>query len=35
MDKKKADRIINVYNWMRVIILVLILSYVIIGLTNF
>ena len=34
MEKKKADRIINIYNWLRVIILALILAFVIIGLTS-
>lgn len=34
MDKKKADLIVNIYNWMRVVILVLFLVLVIIGAAN-
>ena len=34
MEKQKANRIINFYNWLRVIILALILTFIIIGLTN-
>ncbi len=33
MEKQKADRIISIYNWLRVIILVLVLVFVIMGLT--
>lgn len=31
MEKKKADLIVNIYNWMRVVILVLFIVLVIIG----
>lgn len=34
MEKQKANRIINIYNWLRFIILALILAFVIIGLTD-
>ncbi len=34
MEKQKADRIVYIYNWSRVIILVLFLVLVIMGLTN-
>ncbi len=34
MKKQKADRIVYIYNWSRVIILVLFLVLVIMGLTN-
>ena len=34
MDKQKADRINTIYNWLRVIILVLFFVFAIIGLTT-
>ncbi len=34
MEKQEADRIVNIYNWLRLIILALFLVFVIIGLTN-
>ena len=34
MEKQKADRMVYIYTWSRVIILVLFLGLVIIGLTN-
>ena len=34
MEKQKADRIVNIYNWLRIIILVLFIVFVIIGLMN-
>jgi hypothetical protein len=34
MEKQEADRIVNIYNWLRLIVLALFLVFVIIGLTN-
>ena len=34
MKKQEADRIVNIYNWLRVIILALFFVFVIIGLIN-
>lgn len=34
MEKQKADKFVNIYNWLRIIILVLFLVFVIIGLNN-
>ena len=34
MEKQKADKIVTVYNWLRVIILILFVGLVIIGLTS-
>lgn len=34
MEKQTADKIVTIYNWLRVIILVLFIGFVIIGLTS-
>lgn len=34
MEKQKAERIVNIYNWLRVVILVLFFAFVFIGLTS-
>ena len=34
MEKQKADRIVSIYNCLRIIILVLFFTFVIIGLAN-
>ncbi len=34
MEKEKAEKIVRIYNWIRFIILILFLGFVMIGLSN-